>query len=147
VENARHGETDFSDAIPQYPPQSNIAPAESFAAMDSSRYPPTMHHSMPDNGGAYPQVMAHQQMAQQPSPLTMQMPQTPQSVSHGHPGQPPYGPPMSQYQSNDAMTNNGGQVVATPTSAVMQSPRLPQGPPAVLEVISRVDEATGRKYS
>lgn len=124
--------------------------------MDPSRYPPTMPSQMGDANAAYPHVMQHPHMAQQPHHMPMQMPPTPQQVSqqplphqvgHGHAAQPPYSTPISQYPSAENMQSNGDPVSATTSTSIAPSPRLPPGEPVELQSISRVDEATGRKYT
>ena len=127
--------------------------------MDPSRYPPAMPSQMADANSAYSQVMQHPQMAQQPHHMPMQMPPAPQQVSqpplphqvsHGHAAQPPYSAPISQYPSTENMHSNGNPVSATTSTSVIPSPRQQhsqQHSQSNLAPISKVDEATGRKYT
>ncbi|KEZ44234.1 hypothetical protein SAPIO_CDS3176 [Scedosporium apiospermum] len=127
--------------------------------MDPTRYPPIMHPQMGDTSAAYSQVMQHPQMSQQPPHMPMQMPPAPQQVAqqqlppqlphqvnHGHVAQQQYPTPLSQYPSSENMQSNGNQVAAAPASSIIPSPRLPPGQ-SLLQSISKVDEATGRKYT
>lgn len=121
--------------------------------MDPSRYPPTMPSQMGDANAAYSQVMPHPQMAQQPPHMSMQMPPTPQQVpqqplphQHGHAAQQAYSAPISQYPNAENMQSNGNPVSSTTSTSIIPSPRLPPSQPQ-LPSVSKVDEATGRKYT
>ncbi|CAI4216723.1 unnamed protein product [Parascedosporium putredinis] len=82
---------------------------------------------------------APQQVSQQQLP-----PQHPHQVNHGHPSQQQYSTPISQYPSSENIQSNGSQVAGTPATSIIPSPRLPPNQ-SLLQSISKVDEATGRK--
>lgn len=121
------------------------------AAMDPPRYPPTMPPQMGDASAAYPQTMHHPQMAQQPHHMPMQVPQNPQQqplahqVNHGHAAQQPYSAPMPQYSGAENTQSNGNPGPA-PSSSINPASRPPPNQ-TQLQSVSRVDEATGRKYT
>lgn len=113
-----------------------------------------MPSQMGDAGAAYPQAMHHPQMAQQPHHMPMQMPQNPQQVpqqslahqvGHGHAPQPPYSAPMSQYSGTENTQSNGNPGPAT-SSSINPASRPPPNQ-TQLQSVSRVDEASGRKYT
>lgn len=110
-----------------------------------------MPPQMGDASAAYSQTMHHPQMAQPPHHMPMQMPQNPQQqplahqVGHAHAAQQPYPAPMPQYSGAESAQSNGNPGPA-PSSSISAAPRPPPNQ-IHLQSISKVDEATGRKYT